>query len=533
MGKSFVRIIQIVALAAAVLGLLLTTPSIEAATTHKTRKKKVKITFSQNEAPADQGELGDEIVQPRMVDHGRGAQKKSVVHLRGNSVDDIWDKSSTKKTAKAVQPEENPDLMEPIGGPSIDEPAHAHASDTRIADDLAVDESALGSFKASPRKSAVAPAPKRAVVTKLTTQSVAKSVAKAAEKPVAKSLPAKRVAVAAAPAPEPQPQPIVRATPQPAMRSTPEPRPIARATPPQTVRPLPEPILDFDEVKPAPRRVVHSPAAPAAPQSSKIYWRNTQPVAHASTSVAAAEPSEFKFVGGFDNTFTMGRKYELETPGGENFLMKNELTAGAMHSSGWGAKVAINYLTESADDATKNVHEMGDPSIALVHPDLYRSQDIRIGGEGRYYMPVAATSRSVGLQQFAYFLRADFALVDQMSVNNTFIPHYFYQQRYADADAFSLLEDSTEFAKTFDSIKIGVGQLTQIESHQATPAGEGVQVYPFAEFVGIKDVVFAARLYLPLFVKGIVNGAPGEPGGLDSTQGFSNMQAQFGARVSF
>jgi hypothetical protein len=505
MGKSYVRIIQALALAAAVLGLLLTTPSIEARTASKhasksshkktskskpkkkPTRKKMKIVFDGSAPTASDGELGDEIVQPRASDR-QFSDSRAVVRLRGGSVDDLWKKSKEKTISR--DDEENPDLIEPVSYGEADAPASKRSKKpTTIALGDSVDESALASFKTSSKTS---PASKSHAKPKVTAVATASNQTR---------------------------PPVIEDT-------------------------LPE--LDFDDVKPVPHKSLQiveaqptrvrplsaAKAEPATASQSKIYLRNVQPVARSSTRLTSETPSEFKFNFAFENTTSMGRKYELETPGGRNYMMKNEVFLGIGHSSGWGAKVAANYIATSNDDATKDIREMGDPSIIVSHPSIYKSIDIDIYGQGRYYLPVAQDSRQKGLQHFAYYLLTDVQLIEGLTLHNEFVPRYYLQAQYADSDAFGLIYDHTEVSKRFDFFRIGLGQRTQIESHQAISPGTSVEIYPFADLLAISNTVIQAKLYIPLVATGVVNGAPGSPSG-PSGSGLSNLQAEFFARLSF
>lgn len=472
-------------LAAAVLGLLLTTPSLEARTKHHA-KKKMKIVFDGSEPAAPKGELGDEIVQPRSSDRAF-AEPGTVVRLRGSSVDDIWKKnkmaSRTHAKARAERPfegrsesaavvEENPDLMEPVATGTIEAPASQRSSSkTLLAANPSLDEASLGLFKKSKPSPA---APK-----------VTKAVAKV-----------------------------------------------------ETIRPLPTPIMEFEDVKPLPvaparKLVMQSPRA-VAPKS-RIYLRNIQPVVSANSLAIRAysnEPPDFKFNFAFENTTSMGRKYELETPGGRNYLMKNEIFVGTTHASGWGAKLSLDYVATSNDDSKKDVHEMADPSVIVEHPSLFKNRDVNIYGQARYFLPVAADSKAKSLQQLAYYLFTDMQLVEQLSLTNSFNLRYYIQASYADADSFSLVTNTTEVSRKFDWFGVGFGQRTQIESHQATSPGTSVEVYPLLSFLGISNTVIQAKLYIPLIVSGLVNGPPGSSSG-PSSGGLSGAQVEFFARIAF
>jgi hypothetical protein len=507
MDKSYVRIIQAIILAAAVLGLLLTTPSLEAKTHKKSKHKKMKIVFDGNESAAPRGELGDEVAQPRSGLRSL-AEPNSVVRLRGSSIDALWEKSKTASRAKPKvnDAEENPDLMEPMGAVQIETPASSRSNNTAslLEAKTSVDESALSTFKKSKKKSSR----KKQLIAKTDRPAKLplKSVARR-ESPVVTSKPTVSLQTRAAELP-----------------------PVTLTATADTIQPLPEPIMEFEDVK---SKITSTrPVTRTLPNRSSS--RSSRPVSSNSlaTRVSSIEPSDFKFNFAFENTTSLGRKYELETAGGRNFMMKNEFFIGTSHSSSWGAKVSAAYVSTSNDDSKKDVREMGDPSVIIVHPSIYKSRDINIFGQVRYFVPIAETSRTASLQQFAYYLTADAQLVEQLTLTNTFAPRFYYQAAYADTDAFSLLFDSTEISRRFDWFRAGLGQRTQIESHEVVAPGTSAELYPFADFLGLPNTILEAKVYVPILVNGLVNGAPGAPMG-PTAAGFSNLQAEFFARISF
>jgi hypothetical protein len=481
MDKSYVRIIQAIILAAAVLGLLLTTPSLEAKTHKKSKHKKMKIVFDGNESAAPRGELGDEVAQPRSGLRSL-AEPNSVVRLRGSSIDALWEKSKTASRAKPKvnDAEENPDLMEPMGAVQIETPASSRSNNTAslLEAKTSVDESALSTFKKSKKKSSR----KKQLIAKTDRPAKLplKSVARR-ESPVVTSKPTVSLQTRAAELP-----------------------PVTLTATADTIQPLPEPIMEFEDVK---SKITSTrPVTRTLPNRSSS--RSSRPVSSNSlaTRVSSIEPSDFKFNFAFENTTSLGRKYELETAGGRNFMMKNEFFIGTSHSSSWGAKVSAAYVSTSNDDSKKDVREMGDPSVIIVHPSIYKSRDINIFGQVRYFVPIAETSRTA--------------------------PRFYYQAAYADTDAFSLLFDSTEISRRFDWFRAGLGQRTQIESHEVVAPGTSAELYPFADFLGLPNTILEAKVYVPILVNGLVNGAPGAPMG-PTAAGFSNLQAEFFARISF
>lgn len=480
MGNSNRNIIQAILLAAAILALLLTTPSLHARTLmqKKTHTKKMKIVFDGNESSSSGGELGDEL-KPRASSRDVDASVETV-HLRGNSMDDIWAKNGTSRIKGDI--DDASDLIDPVSMNDIGEaptPKRKRTGSELAASDPSVDESSLASFKKSPKHVAAKPVRPRVTKTRLAAR----------------------------------PRPVVKTR---TVRATESHFVYASAQKPHA-------DVDVETVKAIPAK---TPARPASRTSA----RGSTPIASAdrlSTRVRTlGEPSEFTFNFAFESTVTMGRKYQLETPGDRNFAMKNEAFIGSNHSSGWGAKLSFDYITTSNDDATKNISEVGDPSLIVSHPSLYKTRDLDVYGRFRYYAPVAASSRAVALHHFAYYFFTDLTLPSQVAVSNAFVPRYYQQSTYADSDAFSLLFDSTEITKKLNWLRLGLGQQTQIESHQATAPGTTAEIYPFFDFLGISNALFEAKLYLPVYAKGLVGGGP-------VAASISNVQAEFFMKLSF
>ncbi len=271
------------------------------------------------------------------------------------------------------------------------------------------------------------------------------------------------------------------------------------------------------------------PAKTPARPVTRTYVRNSTPLVsanHLSTSVAPRGPSEFDFNFAFESTVTLGRKYQLETLGERNYEMKNEVFVGANHSSGWGAKLSASFVSTSNDDNKKDESRAGDPSIIVAHPSLYKTPNLAVYGRARYYLPVSSPSRASGVQHFAYYLLTDVQLPEQLIVSNAFIPQYFHQSKYKSSDAFALIYDATELTRKFDWFRLGLGQQTQIESHEASRPGTTVEAYPFFDYIGIPNALLEAKLYIPLYVDGPVGGGP-----LGTS--IANIQAEFFAKLSF
>ena len=431
----------------------------------------MKIVFDGTESHTSQGELGDEI-KPRSNLRDVGVSRE-MIQTRGSSIDQIWAQDHTSSHVKADLDDQS-DLIQPVTMTETSTSEESHSTTTTTTPDMgshSLDESQLASFKRS--KKIVSHKPSK----KFVAFSKPRAVTKAA-KP--------RFVYASAPKSEPKKQ------------------------------------VSYDDVKPVPAK---TPARPV----TRTYTNRSIPVATAnslSTRVRGNDQSEFTYNFAFETTVTMGRAYQLETPGDRNFAIKNEIFAGANHSSGWGVKLSADYVTTSNDDSKKDIKEIGDPSIIVSHPSIYKTNDLDVYGRVRYYAPVAASSRAVGLNHFAYYLLADLKLPEEMIVSNALITRYFAQSAYADSDAFSLVYDSTELTKKVNWLRFGLGQQTQIESHQAIAPGTTAEIYPFLDFIGLPNALIEAKIYLPVYAKGLVGGGP-------VAASVSNIQAEFFMKLGF
>ncbi len=440
----------------------------------------MKIVFngSSSDSSSSPGELGDEIVQPRASNRSFSDSNESI-RMRGTSMNALWGKNQKRFDSKVD--DDAADLIKPPTISDGDEPILriSHSRIDLAASDSSLDEQSLAKFK------------------KAKHQIVAKAVK---PKPIAKQPPVKIAK-------------IDKPTTHAARKA---------ATPQQVAITIPPEETPREEVKNVPAK---TPARPV----TRTYVKNKMPVAtenHLATSARSDEPSDFKFNFAFETTVTMGRKYELETTGDRTYAMKNEAFLGVAHTNGWGLKLSADYVTSSNDDSKKDVQEMGDPSVIVSHPTIYKDQNVDVYGRFRYYMPVAASSRAANLQHFAYYLLTDVQLPAQMIVSNSFVIRYFEQSSYLDSDAFSLVRDSTELTKKLNLVCLGLGQRTRIESHQAIAPGTAAEVYPFADFLGLPNALLEAKVYLPVFAKGIVSGGP-------SAASISNIQAEFFMKLSW
>ena len=102
-----------------------------------------------------------------------------------------------------------------------------------------------------------------------------------------------------------------------------------------------------------------------------------------SSGVGPLTAGDFKFPIALKNTMTMGRKEELETIGGKNYEMFNEVYVGATHSSGWGMDLTAAYDSESNADRSLDTRSLTDASVIIRHPTIYKDDTFSVDGKFR------------------------------------------------------------------------------------------------------------------------------------------------------
>lgn len=244
--------------------------------------------------------------------------------------------------------------------------------------------------------------------------------------------------------------------------------------------------------------------------------------------IQAPSFGDYTFTAQLKNTLTAGRKYELEEIGGRNYFLKNELVLGVKHKSGWGLSVAedIRQTSNNADTPDKSARA-ADASVIVGHPALYKSDSLSVGGQLRAYLPTTEGSQKSGFRQLRYYSFADFTMPEKWGLSHLLMPIYMTSDKMGDTDADWLVYESLELThQTAKTVRFGFGQQTQWEHHMGTPAGTTVEVYPFVDIEWIPNVLIEPKLYMPVFVNGLVDGAPG-------IVAMSQIQAELFVKIGF
>ena len=201
--------------------------------------------------------------------------------------------------------------------------------------------------------------------------------------------------------------------------------------------------------------------------------------------------------GGFKSYNDSGRMVELNTPNSRLMKSRNEFFFGAKLATGWGftAQGVENYQINSGKAGS--VFSMSDPSLTISHPNIYESQNFKITGAFRQYVPVSSYSVGRNLWQEAYYFGMTWKLPNRFEVNNLLIPRYFWASKYQGKEATFFTEDFTTISRQVKPwMRVGFGQHTQFEVHSDAPLGRCIELYPYADFMLSSSIYFGPRLFI-------------------------------------
>ena len=262
-------------------------------------------------------------------------------------------------------------------------------------------------------------------------------------------------------------------------------------------------------------------AATAAPASNSI---------KAPIKINAPEFGGFKLKAGIKSQNTTGRLNEYDTASGKRYQAKHEFYLGAVHSSGWGGFVQAvesgSIFVGAKSDTSSSGLRAGDPSLTLLHPDLYRGTSLTLAGQYRSYFPNSARSRDLDQYQQAYYLYTTYKMPAMWTIWNQTTPRYFFQSKYAATDTTYYVEDLTTVSKQLTStIAAGLGQWTQVEAHDVKETGVSVDVSTFVRYTPIQNLWIEPRLILPVYEKtSVYDAAP--------TAALKNARAEIYAQMT-
>lgn len=192
-----------------------------------------------------------------------------------------------------------------------------------------------------------------------------------------------------------------------------------------------------------------------------------------------------------------------------NFNGKQEFTLGYKFLSGWGASLQAVQTRKEYRDATPNKWSVGDPSISLLHPDLYRGDRLTISGYFKAYAPWTDRSKKQDVRQYAYYATQNYKFDSGFEVSNQLIPRFLAANKFRLDDPRFYIEDRLALTRTLGTWgRWGVGQWAQLEMHSGTETGYCVELIPQFDFLFGKNTSFGPRFYMPIFVQNSVYDGP-------------------------
>ncbi len=247
------------------------------------------------------------------------------------------------------------------------------------------------------------------------------------------------------------------------------------------------------------------------------------PEGQSTTTITA--PSGFlgqpSIMSGWKSYTDSGRPEQVATPGDRQFISKNEFFLGVRNQAGYGLYGQIRQDVKNFSPGGKNVTGIyaNDPSVSFMHP-IYSTDRFKIAGLARQYFPGSAHSVSENIYHTAYYLNFLNELKGGYDLFNQFTSRYFSATNYTPTDGVFYEEFTTTLSKRLnETVRLGIGQQTQLETHNDIPVGKTVELFPYADFNFTKTIFAGPRIYVPVAVQNYVYDAP-------KAVSFNNIQAE-------
>lgn len=217
---------------------------------------------------------------------------------------------------------------------------------------------------------------------------------------------------------------------------------------------------------------------------------------------------DYRLVIANKNTMTLGRKEELETIGGKNYELFNEMYLGVKHKSGWGADVGMAWDSESNADPSLDTFSRPDMNASLYHP-IFSNDTFDMSGRLRVYLPTSESSIANEYRQVRYYNILGINLPHKFSLTHVIFPKFVSRKNPTPESQKSYLYECLELAhQTTKYMALSIGEQTQIDNHNNGTSGMSVDLYPFIDFTITKNILFEPKIYLPVYVSGVVSGGP-------------------------
>jgi hypothetical protein len=206
------------------------------------------------------------------------------------------------------------------------------------------------------------------------------------------------------------------------------------------------------------------------------------------------------------NTAARSSDSDVKSRQGRYVKVKNEYYVSGVHDSGWGLSAmgvqSGQYFSDNSinKNGPSDVISEGDPSLTILHPDLYKNDNLRVWGQFRRYFAGTARTRKLGQEQYAYYLFSNYKMAHGLALFNQLTPRYFSNNHYSPADTKLYAEHYIVLTKEQANwFKYGVGAHSQIEGHEKTATGGVIEVYPLVDFVFSQNIFIEPRVYLPVY----------------------------------
>lgn len=213
---------------------------------------------------------------------------------------------------------------------------------------------------------------------------------------------------------------------------------------------------------------------------------------------------------GYKAATDSGRMSDMDVIGGRTAKSKNEAFAGYRFDNGWGgffnAVNSYNSYYHQNEQITKKTRtkadawSVGDSSVTLLHPDFYKSSDLNMYGQFRYYIRTTDRTIDKEIDHFAYYFRLNAKFEGGHDIYNEVIPRYFSSTNYSDSDTTNYVEDTMIYSYKIDGTgwKIGAKSWAQVEEHKKTGTGYCLEAGPQATYNFNSHFMISPSISLPL-----------------------------------
>lgn len=237
----------------------------------------------------------------------------------------------------------------------------------------------------------------------------------------------------------------------------------------------------------------------------------------ATVDVKPAAKTSSPFILGFKSSIDSGREAYQDRNNARTMSAKNELFMGYKDSSGWGGFLnGVQYYRTFTNNTRVNPNWVNsDASITLIHPDFYKTPELTLFGQLRYYFHTTPRTRDAEIDHYAYYFRLNGQLAANQEIYNELIPRYFNTKNpkglpVAQRKSYTTyyVEDMTIYNyKLNDVVKVGALQWSQYEIHAETRPGFTMEAGPTATFTLSRNLSISPSIRFPVLVSNSVEGA--------------------------